>query len=119
MSTLNRAALIMLSLAVTAAWANNTPQALPFSQDWSNAGLITVNDDWSGVPGIIGYRGDALVSSTGTDPQLIVADGTATPLNVSANQANPNTLTTGGLAEFALTNPVVAFQGSGTARAPW
>ncbi|MFN0278122.1 MAG: hypothetical protein ACKVRN_05905, partial [Pyrinomonadaceae bacterium] len=39
---------------------NNTPQTLPFTQDWTNAGLITVDDDWSGVPGIIGYRGDDL-----------------------------------------------------------
>jgi hypothetical protein len=29
-----------------------TPQTLPFSQNWTNTGLITANDDWSGVPGI-------------------------------------------------------------------
>jgi len=45
--------------ATQTAQANNTYQSLPFSQDWSNTGLITVNDDWSGVPGVIGYRGGA------------------------------------------------------------
>ncbi len=28
------------------------------TQNWSNAGLITSNDDWSGVPSIVGYLGD-------------------------------------------------------------
>src|SRR6185436_15520102 len=46
------------------------------------------------------------------------ADGSATPVNVIANQTNPATLTTGGIAEFDLADPVVALQGSGTARAP-
>ena len=39
--------------------------------------------------------------------------------NVNANQANPGTYTTGGVAEFHLDDPVVALQGSGTARAPY
>src|SRR6185312_11314389 len=47
------------------------------------------------------------------------ADGSGTPVNVLANQTNPNTLATGGIAEFdTLVDPVVALQGSGTARAP-
>ncbi|MCS7034209.1 MAG: hypothetical protein NZ561_09465 [Phycisphaerae bacterium] len=97
-----------------------------FSQDWTNASLITTNNDWSGVPSIIGYRGDDLTTATGTDPQTILAPGIAptdTPpgvVNVLANQTNPNTLTTGGVAEFdTLTNPVVALQASGTADAPF
>ena len=28
--------------------------AFPYSQSWSDAGLITVNDDWSGVTGVQG-----------------------------------------------------------------
>lgn len=98
--------------------ASNAPQTLPFSQNWSNLGLITTTDDWSGVPGIIGYRGDDLTLSTGTDPSTILADGSATPQDINANQTNPNTFTSGGLAEFEITDPVVAFQGSGTADAP-
>ncbi|MGH9932559.1 MAG: Calx-beta domain-containing protein, partial [Pyrinomonadaceae bacterium] len=106
-------------LTVRKVFADTTPQSLPFSQNWTNTGLITVTNDWSGVPGIIGYRGDALTGATGVDPQTVVADGSGTPVNVLANQTNPNTNTTGGIAEFdTLANPVVAFQGSGTARAP-
>ncbi len=38
--------------------ADTTPQPLPFMQDWTNIGLITVNDNWSMVPGVTGYLGD-------------------------------------------------------------
>ncbi len=88
-----------------------------FTQDWSNTGLITVNNDWNGVPSIIGYRGDELTTATNADPQTVLG-GTATPVNVTANLTNPNTAGSGGIAEFELANPVVAFQGSGTADAP-
>ena len=98
--------------------ADNTPQSLPFSQDWSNTGLITTDDNWSGVPGITGYRGDGLAGGTGVDPQTILGEGTLV-VDVNANQTNPNTFTTGGVAEFQLSNPTVALQGSGTARAPY
>ena len=89
-----------------------------FGQDWSNTGLITTDNNWSNVPSIVGYRGDDLTTSTGTDPQTIIADGSATPVNVIANQTNPGGLNTGGIAEFELPNPTVALQGSGTADAP-
>ena len=48
-----------------------------FYQDWSDPDLITIDDDWSNVDSIMGYRGDGLTSSTGTDPQTILADGSA------------------------------------------
>src|SRR6185369_8849822 len=44
-------------------------QTLPFSQNWSNTGLITANDDWSGVPGIEGYLGQDITTTTGANPQ--------------------------------------------------
>ncbi len=94
-------------------------QSLPFSQDWSNTGLITTDDDWSGVAGIIGFRGDGLTGATGADPQTLLADDSPGVPDVIANQTNPNTLTSGGVAEFEITDPVVAFQGSGTADAPY
>ena len=97
--------------------ANNTAQTIPFSQNWTNTGLITADDDWSGVPGIVGFRGDALTGGTAVNPQTVVAESTV--VDVIANQLNPNTLTTGGVAEFHIANPVVALQGSGTARAPY
>lgn len=98
--------------------ANNTPQTLPFSQNWTNIGLITTNDIWTDVPGIIGYRGDALTAATGTDPRTILVDGAATPVDVNANQTDPDTFITGGVAEFEITNPTIALNGSGTADAP-
>ena len=99
-------------------FANGAAQTLPFSQNWSNTALISATNDWTLVPGITGYRGDGLTGSTGTDPQTILTEGTAV-VNVLANQTNPSTNTTGAVAEFdTLANPTVAFQGSGTARAP-
>ena len=35
------------------------------------AALITANNDWSGVVGVQGYRGDGLSSLAGTDPQTV------------------------------------------------
>jgi predicted extracellular nuclease len=98
--------------------ADSTTQGLPFSQNWSNTGLITTNDDWSGVPGIIGYRGDAMAPIAGVDPQTILADGSATPVDVNANVTNPSTFQPGGVAEAEIADPTIALQGSGTARAP-
>jgi hypothetical protein len=105
-------------LASSAAAADTAAQTLPFAQPWSNAGLITTDDNWAGVPGIAGYRGDGLVSRAGIDPQTIVADGSRTPLDVNANENNPASLFVGGVAEFQLANPVVALQPSGAADAP-
>jgi hypothetical protein len=109
---------VRLLVGVAPASADTMAQSLPFSQDWSNTGLITTDDDWSGVPGVIGYRGDDLTTATGTDPQTITVDGSATPVDVIANQANPSTLATGGVAEFHIADPSVALNGSGTADAP-
>ncbi|MBK8475936.1 MAG: PEP-CTERM sorting domain-containing protein [Opitutaceae bacterium] len=101
-------------------------QSTLFSQDWANTALITVNDDWSGLwngttgTGIVGFRGDSLTGSAGTDPQTLTSDDASPLLDVNANQTNPNTFMTGGLAEFdALTNPTIALTGSGTADAPY
>jgi predicted extracellular nuclease len=119
---------LLIALAVTAGLlgmissevaANDTAQPLPFSQNWSDTGLISTNDDWSGVLGIMGYRGDDLTSTTGTDPQTILQPDDPGVVDVNANQTNPNTFTTGGVTEFELTDPVVALAGSGTADAPY
>lgn len=99
------------------ALANSTAQTLPFGQDWSDAGLIAADDNWDGVPGIVGYRGDDITATTGVDPQTLIGEGTVT-VDVLANQTAPNTLSTGGVAEFALSNPTIALNGSGTADAP-
>ncbi len=104
--------------------ANSTPQSLPFSQDWTNAGLITVNDDWSGVPGIQGFLGQDITTGTAVDPRtLLTTSLVAGDLDVIANGTNPNTSTSGGVGEFiGIVGPpavdTIALQGSGTADAP-
>jgi hypothetical protein len=97
-----------------------TPQTLPFTQNWTNAGLITANDDWSGVAGITGYLGNYdAASPTNVDPRTLLAPFAINDVDVIANQTTPGTLTNGGVAEFdTLANPVVALNGSGTADAP-
>src|ERR671915_197259 len=103
---------MVTSLALLAA-------ALPFSQAWSDTALISRDDDWSGVAGVVGHRGDALTSVPGTDPRLVVADGAGTPVDVNANETDPRAVgLAAGLTEFELPDPVVALQGSATAGAP-
>ncbi len=103
-------------------FANSTPHDLSvsdFSQDWSDDALITTNDNWSTVPSIDGLRGDSL-GGTNADPQTLLQADDPGVIDVNANQTNPSTFNTGGIAEFdSITDPVVAFQGSGTADAPY
>lgn len=103
--------------AVSVASADSVPQSLPFAQNWTNIGLITVNDDWSGVPGVVGYLGDiATTSLTGVNPTTLLGDSVGA-VDVIANQT-ATTISNGGVAEFHITDPVVALQGSGAADAP-
>ncbi|HEX8385456.1 MAG TPA: hypothetical protein VF576_04690, partial [Rubricoccaceae bacterium] len=114
---MNRLLLTALLLGLVPAAAAQTAQPLPFTQDWSNTGLITANDNWGGVPGVVGYLGTVAANTTDIDPRTILEDRSGA-IDVIANQTNPNTNTAGGVAEFELANPVVALQGSGTADAP-
>jgi hypothetical protein len=93
--------------------------ALPFAQPWSDTGLISRDDDWSGVAGMVGHRGDGLTSVAGVDPRTVVADGSGTPVDVNANETDPRAVgLAAGVTEFQLPDPVVALQGSATAAAP-
>ena len=91
-----------------------------FSQDWSNAGLFTANDDWSGVASIQGYLGDGLTSSTNVDARSYTGSNLQTTVDVVANQSNPASASlAGGVLEFdGIANPTIALNGSGTADAP-
>jgi uncharacterized protein len=85
-----------------------------FSQDWSDGSLIGVNDDWSRVPSILGYRTGDVTGSTGVDARTILTDA-GFVLSVLANQAP--TSTSGGVLEVdPATNPAfdktIALQGS-------
>jgi hypothetical protein len=92
---------------------------LPFAQPWSDTGLISRDDDWAGVAGVVGHRGDGMTSAPGADPRLVLADGSGTPLDVNANEADPGAVgLAAGVTEFELPDPVVALQGSATAAAP-
>lgn len=87
-----------------------------FSQDWTDTSLLSTNDIWTNVPSIQGFRGDNLTAATGTDPRTITADEATLDVNVNVAVG---TFTTGGVAEFELTNPTIGLQGSGTADAPF
>lgn len=112
--------LVLPERFIQRAEANNLYQGLPFSQNWTNTGLITANDNWTGVPGIEAYLGQDITTATGTNPQtLVTTSAVANDLDVIANQANTS-ITNGGVAEFdGIANPTIALQGSGTADAPY
>lgn len=110
----------LLAVGALPAVADSNPQAPPFAQNWADIGLITVNDNWTTVAGVVGFLGQEITTLTATDPQTLVTESAVVnDLDVIANQTNPTTLATGGVAEFHLTDPVVALQGSGTADAPY
>ena len=113
------AGLACVLLVAGAARATTDPTPLPFLESWADTGRITVDDDWSGVAGVVGYRGDGLAAEPGTDPRSVTADGSGTPLDVAANRTDPRAVgLAAGVAEFELADPVVAIQGSATASAP-
>jgi predicted extracellular nuclease len=110
---------LLLCAPCLAAHADTTAQAVPFQQDWTATTQITANDSWTGVSGIEGYLGQDITTTTGTDPQTLTGVSVAAnDLDVMANQTNTS-ITNGGVIEFEITNPTIAFQGSGTADAPY
>ena len=89
-----------------------------FSEDWTNIGRITANDNWSGVSSIIGYLGDIDPdgAQTGLNPTTLTGANNGA-VDVIAN-LTATTSTSGGVGEFELANPTIGLQGSGTADAP-
>ncbi len=91
----------------------------PYVQTWTDTTSINADDNWNNFIAINGYRGDGLTATDGVDPQTVLIDGETTPLDVNANQSNPNTFSAGGVTEFdGIANPTIAMKGSGTADAP-
>src|SRR5258706_12054319 len=80
--------LLASALAITPpTQANSTTQTLPFSQNWINAALITTDDDWASVPGIVGFLGQNITTAIGADPQtLLDVSAAANDVDVNANQ---------------------------------
>jgi predicted extracellular nuclease len=104
---------------VQRATADSTAQPLPFSQDWTNTELITVDNNWSGVPGIEGSRGTGLVTNVGVDPRMVLLPDISAP-HVVANRVDLATVTALnlGIVELEGANPVVALQPAAGVRAP-
>jgi 5'-nucleotidase len=114
-----------LSLALPAAQADisvKVPTPYPYVQEWTSASLITANDDWSGVVGVEGFLGqDITTSSSGADPQGLLAAGSLVPNDkdvIANNTTGISGVTSGGVIESE-TNQSIAFQGSATADAPY
>ena len=112
------AAFALSVVATVPVAANSTAQLLPFTQDWTNTGLITVNDSWSGVPGVTGFRGQDITTGVDTDPQTLLGKSTlANDLDVIPNLVT--LVTNGGVGEYHFTNPVVALQPDVGSDAPY
>jgi predicted extracellular nuclease len=88
-----------------------------FTQDWSAAGGLLSVDNWDLLPSIVGYRGDDLTTSTGTDPRTITSAASSEGVIdfFSSASGNPSA---GGVLLATLANPTIALNGSGTADAP-
>lgn len=113
-------AFALVARVAPAAVADALYQPLPFAQDWSSTSAISVDDDWSGVPGIVGYFGNhGPYSISDVDPRTLVLNVSASD-TVVANRSDPNSFAGAGVAEFdGIPNPVVAMQGSYKALAPY
>lgn len=85
-------------------------------QDWSDTNQISANDNWSGVPSIVGFL-SGLGTASGGDPSTIT--GTSTNVDVNANQTNPSTFTSGGVTEYEIENPTIGMAGSNSAGSPY
>lgn len=96
---------------------DNSTQSIPFNQDWSAAFIINDND-WSMVPGIVGYKGSNLTTATGADPQNLLAPALPGDQQVYGNQFNPDFFNLNGVAFFTLTDRTIALQGGPDASAP-
>lgn len=82
--------------------------------------MITTLNDWSGVPGVVGYLGEGLGSKTaGVDPQKILVDGTNTSIRLLPNLTDPNSVNSAGVAEFEIADPTIGLSGSNAPHAPF
>ncbi|WP_182376637.1 ExeM/NucH family extracellular endonuclease [Nocardioides sp. WS12] len=90
--------------------------SFPYTQNWSDGGLITVNDNWSGVAGVQGYLGQDITTTTAADPQTLLGES-ALPNDTDVTANATATATAGGVLEVQ--GDSIAIQGSGSADAPY
>lgn len=89
-----------------------------FMQDWSSPSF-PADDDWSAVPSIIGYRGDGLAPTAGTNPATIVAPGTGTDFIVDAGVSElPIFHPSNGITQFVGSYQSIALAGTDAVQAP-
>lgn len=109
--------LVMAAQPCLADSASHTLRASPLLQDWTNTNLITVNNDWSQVPSIMGYLGDYTTASpVNVDPRTLLSMNNTT---VSVIAQGTATSSAGAVYELQSGNPTVALHASGTADAPY
>ena len=89
----------------------------PLTQDWTVAGVIAANDNWSGASSIIGRAGTGLGLSPGADPRTLITTNTGAPQVTADVTGNPEDVTSSGIAEFQSLG-VVAFRPDATNQAP-
>ena len=70
---MKKTAIALLAVAATgfaaqASQADNAYQSLPYSNTWSNIALIAVDDDWSGVPGVLAPASGTLTFAPSASP---------------------------------------------------
>ncbi len=107
-------------VSANAVYYDFTGGNLNFNLTAASAGMITTNDDWSGVTSAEGYFGRNLTATHGIDPQTVLGTEFASNqlpntanTNVSANKQNPSAFNAGGIAEFdAGPYLAIGFQGN-------
>jgi hypothetical protein len=120
------AVLLMGPLGAPAARADGTYFSLAggnFTQDWTNGGQFTTDNNWDGVPSIIGYDGADPGGVAGTDPCSLATNPLGSAA-VSVGRQHPSTITDVAVAQFIpgpgsqVTNAVVGIRGQTSFDAP-
>lgn len=109
---------IAIAISSSTVLSNNITQPLPFYQNWSDLNLITVLDDWSSVPGIIGFTGSGLTNLVGVDPQTLIANDLAPDTAVFPAPFDITNPAISGVGELTIGRAVV-LRGSVSSDAPY
>ncbi len=108
----------MLATSAARARADATPQSVPFAQAWSTSPVMA-DDDWSSVPGIVGYSGADLVPNQGgSSPADISEDGASDATIIVFADRDDVPPPAGGIVEVNGADSIVAFSGSSQVDAP-
>jgi hypothetical protein len=93
------------------------------TQNWSDGSMFTADNDWNGVPSIIGYDGADAAGVQGSDPCVLTGAPLGSP-QVSINRQHPSTITDVAVGHFVpgpgseVTSAVVGIRGQTAFDAP-